>query len=42
MVHAHCQAWAWQDEWYGMSLEDIRRMEEDTARMLQEIVRYLI
>ncbi|KAL3307804.1 hypothetical protein Ciccas_013672 [Cichlidogyrus casuarinus] len=35
MVKAHRQAWAWQDEWYGLSMRDIRLLEEETARALQ-------
>lgn len=34
-VTAHRQAWAWQDEWYGMSMEDIREFERETQLLLQ-------
>ncbi|KAF7262524.1 hypothetical protein EG68_00276 [Paragonimus skrjabini miyazakii] len=34
MVRAHRQVWTWQDEWYGLTIEDIRRLEAETARAL--------
>ncbi|XP_023232949.1 protein retinal degeneration B-like, partial [Centruroides sculpturatus] len=34
MVRAHRQAWAWQDEWVGLTLEDIRRLEKETQEEL--------
>ncbi|VDP83688.1 unnamed protein product [Echinostoma caproni] len=34
MVRAHRQVWTWQDEWYGLTIEEIRRLEEETARAL--------
>lgn len=34
MVRAHRQAWAWQDEWHGLTIDDIRRIELDTQRHL--------
>ena len=36
MVRAHRQAWTWQDEWYGLTMEDIRRLEVETQRALTE------
>ena len=36
MLRAHQQAWAWQDEWWGLSIEDVRAIEEETMRLLQE------
>ena len=30
----HRQAWVWQDEWYGLTIEDIRKLEEETQRIL--------
>ncbi|CAI5650250.1 unnamed protein product [Oreochromis niloticus] len=30
MVRAHRQAWCWQDEWYGLTIEDIRQLELET------------
>ena len=35
MVKAHRQAWAWQDEWVGLSIEDIREMERQIQLALQ-------
>ena len=35
-VKAHQQAWAWQDEWHDLTIEDIRRLEEKTQRELFE------
>uniref|UniRef100_A0A7N8WUI6 Phosphatidylinositol transfer protein membrane associated 2 n=1 Tax=Mastacembelus armatus TaxID=205130 RepID=A0A7N8WUI6_9TELE len=34
MVRAHRQAWCWQDEWYGLSIEDIRQLELETQLAL--------
>jgi len=36
MLKAHQQAWAWQDEWHNLTIEDIRRLEEKTQRELHE------
>ncbi|XP_076674034.1 retinal degeneration B isoform X4 [Andrena cerasifolii] len=35
MVRAHKQAWAWQDEWDGLTMEDIREIERQTQLALQ-------
>lgn len=35
MLRAHRQAWAWQDEWVGLTMEDIRRLERETQLILQ-------
>ncbi|XP_058805045.1 protein retinal degeneration B isoform X2 [Phymastichus coffea] len=35
MVRAHRQAWAWQDEWVGLTMEDIREIERQTQLALQ-------
>lgn len=35
MLRAHRQAWAWQDEWVGLTIEDIRRLERETQLILQ-------
>ena len=35
MLRAHRQAWAWQDEWVGLTMEDIRRLELETKLILQ-------
>ena len=34
MLRAHRQAWAWQDEWVGLTMEDIRRLERETQIIL--------
>lgn len=34
MLKAHCQAWCWQDEWYGLDINDIRRLEAETKLAL--------
>lgn len=34
MVMGHRQAWVWQDEWYGLTIDDIRQLEEETQRVL--------
>lgn len=36
MLHAHRQAWCWQDEWCDLKMEDIRQLEQEAARELQE------
>lgn len=36
MLRAHRQAWCWQDEWMDLTMEDIRQLEEETARMLAQ------
>lgn len=35
MLRAHIQAWAWQDEWNGLSMGDIREIERQTQLALQ-------
>ena len=34
MVEAHKQAWVWMDEWYGLTMDDIRQIEKDTQKEL--------
>ncbi|CAG0888834.1 unnamed protein product [Darwinula stevensoni] len=34
MVPAHKQAWSWQDEWYGKTIEEIRLFEQETQEIL--------
>ncbi|KAJ8005652.1 hypothetical protein DPEC_G00120150 [Dallia pectoralis] len=34
MVRAHRQAWCWQDEWCGLTIEDIRQLELETQLAL--------
>uniref|UniRef100_A0A914C020 DDHD domain-containing protein n=1 Tax=Acrobeloides nanus TaxID=290746 RepID=A0A914C020_9BILA len=38
MLRAHRQAWAWQDEWVGLTIQDIRRLEEDAALYLSKVM----
>ncbi|XP_062814691.1 membrane-associated phosphatidylinositol transfer protein 2 isoform X4 [Anolis carolinensis] len=41
MVRAHRQAWCWQDEWYGLTIEDIRQLEKEAQLMLaQKMAQY--
>lgn len=35
MLRAHRQAWAWQDEWFGLTMEDIREIERRTQEALK-------
>ncbi|KAL0272196.1 UNVERIFIED_CONTAM: hypothetical protein PYX00_005270 [Menopon gallinae] len=35
MVRAHRQAWAWQDEWHGLTMNDIREIERKTQEALK-------
>lgn len=34
MLRAHRQAWAWQDEWIGLTMDDIRKLEKETQEHL--------
>lgn len=36
MFRAHRQAWAWQDEWHGLTMDDIRELERQTQLALQK------
>jgi len=36
LVLAHRKAFCWLDEWYGLTIEDIRAIEEETKRILDE------
>ena len=36
MVRAHRQAWCWQDEYVGLTIEDIRQLERETQAALRE------
>ncbi|XP_071449416.1 protein retinal degeneration B [Hetaerina americana] len=35
MLRAHRQAWAWQDEWHGLTMDDIREIERQTQEALK-------
>lgn len=39
LVTAHRQAWVWQDEWHGLSIEQIREMEKETQECLAKMMR---
>lgn len=39
LVRAHQQAWAWQDEWHGLTLEQVREMERETQECLAGMMR---
>ncbi|XP_059092969.1 protein retinal degeneration B-like isoform X1 [Tigriopus californicus] len=39
MLKAHLQAWTWQDEWFGLTMEDIRTIEKETAELLKRTMR---
>ena len=41
MLRAHSQAWTWQDEWHGLTMEDIRAIERETALLLEKRMRAL-
>ena len=28
--------WCWTDEWFGMTMDDIRQLEADTKRELED------
>lgn len=36
MLKAHRRAWLWQDEWYGLSMDDIREIERQTQEILRK------
>jgi hypothetical protein len=38
MLRAHRQAWTWQDEWYGLDMNEIRRLEQEAAAYLQQLM----
>ncbi|XGW16419.1 hypothetical protein V3C99_001689 [Haemonchus contortus] len=38
MLRAHRQAWAWQDEWVGLTMADIRRLEAEAAEHLSAVM----
>eukprot|EP00118_Oscarella_pearsei_P017784 m.178799 g.178799 ORF g.178799 m.178799 type:complete len:649 (+) comp39191_c0_seq2:97-2043(+) len=39
MVVAHRQAWCWQDEWWGLTMADIRRLENATQASLSGLAK---
>ncbi|CAK5079649.1 unnamed protein product [Meloidogyne enterolobii] len=38
MLRAHRQAWVWQDEWYNLKIEDIRKLENETKEYLAALM----
>ena len=32
----HQQIWCWTDEWYGMSIEELRQLEDKTKEELKK------
>lgn len=36
MLVGHRQAWSWQDEWYGLTIEDIRQLEKQAQMELSK------
>ncbi|CAL2037074.1 unnamed protein product [Caenorhabditis brenneri] len=38
MMRAHRQAWAWQDEWTGLTMNDIRKLEAEAALHLSKVM----
>lgn len=36
-THFHRQLFCWIDRWYDLSMDDIRRMEEETKKELDEV-----
>ncbi|KAI0218886.1 Membrane-associated phosphatidylinositol transfer protein 1 [Lamellibrachia satsuma] len=36
MLRAHRQAWCWQDEYYGLTMADIRKLERETQLALKK------
>ena len=41
MLKGHLQAWTWQDEWHGLTMEDIRAIERQTAADLKRRMQVL-
>lgn len=34
----HRQVFCWLDEWYGLTMDDIRRIEDETKSALEEVI----
>lgn len=39
LVRAHRQAWTWQDEWHGLTIEQIRGVEKEIQESLAKLMR---
>ena len=35
----HQQIWCWTDEWYGITMEDLRKLEDKTKEELKERIK---
>lgn len=38
LLKSHLKAWIWQDEWVGLTLQDIRKLENETALYLSKVM----
>jgi len=39
LVALYQQMWCWTDEWYGLSMEDVRELERRTKEELQKAIK---
>lgn len=37
LLEGHRKAFCWLDEWYGLTMEDIRAMEKETAEAMLRV-----
>lgn len=37
LLEGHRKCFCWLDEWFGLSMEDVRRMEDETAEALAKV-----
>ncbi len=35
----HQQVWCWMDEWYGLTMEDVRKLEQKTKEELKDKIK---
>lgn len=42
LLLGHKQAYSWMDEWHGLSLEDIRKYEDETKAILDKVWEMLV
>ena len=35
----HQQIWCWTDEWYGITMEDLRKLEDQTKEELKDRIK---
>uniref|UniRef100_A0A7E4UTF1 DDHD domain-containing protein n=1 Tax=Panagrellus redivivus TaxID=6233 RepID=A0A7E4UTF1_PANRE len=38
LLKSHRRAWAWQDEWVGLTMDDIRKLEKEAALYLSKVM----